>query len=57
MTSGAPVPRDQARLAVDEIEVKLRRVAHYVLHSHLGEAYWKTAVPGDVQAKIKERIK
>jgi hypothetical protein len=54
--SGAPVPRDQARLAVDEIEVKLRRVVHDVLRSHLGEDYWKNAVPGDLQAKIKERI-
>jgi hypothetical protein len=54
--SGAAVPRDQARLAVDEIEVKLRRVTHDVLHSGLGGDYWKTAVPGDLQAKIKERI-
>jgi hypothetical protein len=54
--SGAPVPRDQARLAVDEIEVKLRRVVHDVLRSQLGEDYWKSAVPGDLQAKIKERI-
>jgi hypothetical protein len=54
--SGAPVPRDQARLAVDEIEVKLRRVLHDVLRSRLGDDYWKSAVPGDLQAKIKERI-
>ncbi len=54
--SGAAVPRDQARLAVDEIEVKLRRVVHDVLRSHLGEEYWKIAMPGDLQAKIKERI-
>lgn len=54
--SGAPVPPDQARLAVDEIEVKLRRVVHDVLRSHLGDDYWKTAVPGDLQEKIKERI-
>lgn len=54
--SGAAVPRDQARLAVDEIEVKLRRVLHGVLRSHFGEDYWKTAIPGDLQAKIKERI-
>ena len=54
--SGAPVPRDQARLAVDEIEVKLRRVVHDILRSHFGEDYWKGAVPGDLQAKIKERI-
>ena len=54
--SGAAVPRDQARLAVDEIEVKLRRVLHDILRSHLGEDYWKSAVPGDLQAKIKERI-
>ena len=54
--SGAPVPRDQARLAVDEIEVKLRRVVHDILHSHVGEEYWKSAVPGDLQAKIKKRI-
>jgi hypothetical protein len=54
--SGAPVPPDQARLAVDEIEVKLRRVVHNALRSHLGEDYWKSAVPGDLQAKIKERI-
>ncbi len=50
------VPRDQARLAVDEIEVKLRRVVHGILRSRLGENYWKIAVPGDLQAKIKERI-
>jgi len=54
--SGAAVPRDQARLAVDEIEVKLRRVLHDVLHSHLGEDYWKSALPGDLQTKIKERV-
>jgi hypothetical protein len=54
--SGAAVPRDQARLAVDEIEVKLRRVVHDVLRSQQGEEYWKSAVPGDLQAKIKERI-
>src|SRR5207245_1252259 len=54
--SGAPVPRDQARLAVDEIEVKLRRVVHDILRPHFGEDYWKRAVPGDLQAKIKERI-
>jgi hypothetical protein len=54
--SGAPVPRDEARLAIDEIEVKLRRVVHDVLLQHLGENYWKQAVPGDLQDKIKERI-
>jgi hypothetical protein len=55
-SSEAPVPRDQARLAVDEIEVKLRRVVHDTLHSQLGSAYWKTAVPSDVQTTVKERI-
>src|ERR1017187_6458299 len=55
-SSGAPVPRDEARLAVDEIEVKLRRVVHDMMRSHFGEDYWKRAVPGDLQAKIKERI-
>ena len=54
--AGAQVPRDQARLAVDEIELKLRRVLNAVLRSHLGDNYWKIAVPGDLQAKIKERI-
>jgi hypothetical protein len=54
--SGAAVPRDEARLAVDEIEVKLRRTIQETLHSHFGEDYWKRAVPGDVQEKIKERI-
>src|SRR5262249_33712378 len=54
--SGATVPRDQARLAVDEIEVKLRRIAHDVLRSNLGEDYWKRAVPSDLQDKIKERV-
>ena len=54
--SGAAVPRDEARLAVDEIEVKLRRVVHDTLHLHIGEDYWKRAVPDDLQAKIKERI-
>jgi hypothetical protein len=54
--SGAAVPRDQARLALDEIEVKLRRVLHDVLRSCRGEDYWKSAVPADLQAKIKERI-
>lgn len=54
--SGATVPRDQARLAVDEIEVKLRRILHDVLRSNLGEDYWKKAVPSDLQDKIKERI-
>ena len=54
--SGAAVPRDQARLAIDEIEVKLRRVLHDVLRSSRGEDYWKSAVPADLQTKIKERI-
>ena len=54
--SGAAVPRDQARLAVDEIEVKLRRFLDDTFRSKLGKDYWKRAVPGDVQAKIKERI-
>ena len=54
--SGATVPRDQARLAVDEIEVRLRKFVHNVLKSHLGEDYWKAAIPGDLQAKIRERI-
>ena len=54
--SGASVPRDQARLAVDEIEVKLRRFVHEVLRSQLGDDYWKAAIPGDLQAKIKGRI-
>ena len=52
----APVPRDQARLAVDDIEVKLRRFVHENLHSHFGDGYWKVAIPGDLQAKIKDRI-
>lgn len=54
--SGARVPGDLARLAIDEIEVKLRRIVHDVLRLHLGEDYWKKAVPGDLQDKIKERI-
>jgi len=54
--SGAPVPRDQARLAVDEIEVKLRRIVHRVLESQVGAEYWKAAVPGDVQETVKKRI-
>jgi hypothetical protein len=54
--SGAKVPGDLARLAIDEIEVKLRRIVHDVLRLHLGEDYWKKAVPGDLQEKTKERI-
>jgi len=54
--SGAPVPRDQARLAVDEIEVKLRRVVHGILESRVGAEYWKVAVPSDVQDTVKKRI-
>ena len=54
--SGAPVPRDQARLAVDEIEVKLRRVVHGVLESRVGAEYWKATVPSDVQDTVKKRI-
>lgn len=54
--SGAPVPRDEARLAVDEVEVKLRRVVHEVLHCHMGAEYWKSAVPSDVQHTVKGRI-
>jgi hypothetical protein len=54
--SGAPVPRDQARLAVDEIEVKLRRVLHEVLQGEAGAEYWKSTVPGDVQDTAKKRI-
>jgi hypothetical protein len=54
--SGAPVPRDQARLAVDEIEVKLREFVHEVLQSQLGDDYWKVGVPSDLQAKVKDRF-
>lgn len=54
--SGAPVPRDQARLAVDEIEVKLRRVVHEILNLQFGLDYWKRAVPSDIQNTVKERI-
>jgi hypothetical protein len=55
-SSGARVPRDQARLAVDEIEVKLRNVVHEVLELRAGAGYWKTTAPGDVQDTIKKRI-
>jgi len=54
--SGASVPRDLARLAVDEIEVKLRHVVHAVLESQVGAEYWKGAVPSDVQEAAKKRI-
>jgi hypothetical protein len=54
--SGAPVPRDQARIAIDEIEVKLRRVVHDVLQSRVGTEYWKTTVPVDVNENVKKRI-
>jgi hypothetical protein len=54
--AGAAVPRDEARLALDEIEVKLRRLINDALRASLGNDYWKTAVPGDLQGKIKERI-
>jgi len=54
--AGVPVPRDEARLAVDEMEVRLRKTIDVILRSHLGEDYWKAAVPGDLQAKIKERV-
>jgi hypothetical protein len=50
------VPRDQARLAVDEIEVELRRVIHGVLESRVRAEYWKAAVPSDVQDTVKKRI-
>jgi hypothetical protein len=55
-SSGAEVPRDQARLAVDEIEVKLRNVVHEVLSSRVGAEYWKAAVPSDVQESAKKKI-
>lgn len=54
--SGAPVPRDQARLAVDEIEVKLRHLVHDVLQGQAGPGYWKAAVPSDIQNTVRERI-
>jgi len=54
--AGVPVPRDEARLAVDEIEVKLRRLVDEALRSHFGENYWKKAIPGDLQKRLKERI-
>ena len=54
--AGAAVPRDYARLAVDEVEVGLRRVLDRALRSRFGEDYWKSAIPGDLQGKIKERI-
>jgi hypothetical protein len=54
--SGAPVPRDQARIAIDEIEVKLRRLVHEVLESKVGADYWKTTVPIDVHDTVKKRI-
>jgi hypothetical protein len=55
-SSGAPVPRDQARVAVDEVEIKLRNLVHGELESHLGAAYWKSAIPSDVQETVKKRI-
>jgi hypothetical protein len=55
-SSGAPVPRDLARLAVDEIEVKLRRVVHETLESQAGAEYWKLCVPTDVQDTVKKKI-
>jgi hypothetical protein len=51
------VPRDQARLAVDEIEVKLRHIVNDLLELRAGAGYWKTTVPGDVQDTIKKRIR
>lgn len=54
--SGAPVPRDQARLAVDEIEVKLRNVVHGALESQVGAGYWKATIPSDVQESVRKRI-
>jgi hypothetical protein len=54
--SGAPVPRDKARLAVDEIEVKLRNVVDEVLESGVGAGYWKAKVPSDVQETVRKRI-
>lgn len=54
--AGATVPRDMARVEVDEIEVKLRRLVHETLRSAFGDAYWKRAIPGDLQSKIKDRI-
>lgn len=50
------MPSDLARLAIDEIEVKLRRIVNETLRLHLDEFYWKKAIPGDLQAKIKDRI-
>lgn len=55
-SSGAPVPRDEARLAVDEIEVKLRRTLHETLEAAYGEEYWKAAIPPDVQDAARKLI-
>jgi hypothetical protein len=54
--AGAEVPLDQARLTIDEIEVKLRKCVHDVLRLRVGEDYWKKVVPGDVQEKVKDRL-
>jgi hypothetical protein len=55
-SSGALVPRDQARLAVDEIEIKLRSVVHEMLESRAGAEYWKVRIPSDVREAVKKKI-
>jgi CheY-like chemotaxis protein len=43
--------------SIDLIENKLRTVIEKMLKESHGDKYWKTTIPGDIQEKVKKRIK
>lgn len=47
---------DQRQKAVERIETQLREIIHSALTEGYGSDYWKTAVPGDVQAGVAGRV-
>ena len=47
---------DQRQKAVERIETQLRDIIHSALTDGYGSDYWRTAVPGDVQAGVAGRV-
>jgi len=49
-------PHDLLASKLDALEVHIRDFIDHRLSSVMGQHYWKSAVPGDVQAEVKKRI-
>lgn len=50
------MPEEQRSPVIDALEVAIRDNIHLVLSSAYGLDYWRKAIPGDVQERIKNRI-